>query len=628
MSSSLRFKSFIFGIIFASTTWAVSLYLYWRLTLDSGKYTPTQSPFNLSAKFSRKGYVNLPYEDDFKKFMRSKSKYFDPNKYENSDRLVKQLHPKLIKPVEHIDEGLAELGLVKTVEDLRFRDEGYKLHGFNALASRNLGYNRNIPDTRNKLCKNLKYAENLPDASVIMCFFNEQIDTLIRSVHSVLNRTPDHLLHEIILVDDYSDIGDLNVKIRDYVETNLKGKKKVVLYKTEQREGLIRARIFGARRASGKVLVFLDSHIEVNEGWLEPLLSRIYANPKRVVTPIIDIINADTFEYNPSPIVRGGFNWGLHFKWENLRTGTLVNDEDFVKPIKSPTMAGGLFAMDRKYFTQLGEYDSGMNIWGGENLEISFRIWMCGGILEIIPCSRVGHVFRKRRPYTSPDGEDTMTRNSLRVANVWMDEYKERFFKQRPDVVNVEYGDISERLQLRKKLGCKSFSWYVENIYPELEASTNDSKDLKKNIQIEQHEFQPWHLRKRNYIAEYQIRLTNTSLCITAEKDFKTKGSLLVLKSCLRTKNQIWYETDKNELVLGQLLCLDAGDQKPKLSKCHEMGGSQEWRHRGEKATPIYSLAAGTCLRADKPFINSYVIMEICSSVHNSHWDLVQISLT
>ena len=218
------------------------------------------------------------------------------------------------------------------MEDQWKRDDGYKRYAFNVLVSDSLDLHREVPDTRNDLCKEQFYPDRLPNASIVICFYNEHYTTLLRTLHSLVDKTPDQYLHEIILINDHSDENILHEQVDKYVQSNLN--RKVKYFKLEKREGLIRARMFGAKQATGQVLVFLDSHIEVNKMWLEPLLTRLAYSKTIVAVPVIDIINADTFQYTASPLVRGGFNWGLHFKWDNLPIGTLSHDEDFIKPIK------------------------------------------------------------------------------------------------------------------------------------------------------------------------------------------------------------------------------------------------------------------------------------------------------
>lgn len=55
----------------------------------------------------------------------------------------------------------------------------------------------------------MSYPEDLPQISVVFIFVNEALSVILRSVHSVVNHTPSHLLKEIILVDDNSDNGEL-----------------------------------------------------------------------------------------------------------------------------------------------------------------------------------------------------------------------------------------------------------------------------------------------------------------------------------------------------------------------------------------------------------------------------------
>jgi len=479
------------------------------------------------------------------------------------------------------DPGEGGVAVATTSEEIKLQNMAYAEYGFNQFISDKISLHRSLPDTRSPLCKQKKYPLTMPKASVIIIFHNEGWSTLFRTVHSVLDRSPAELLHEIVLCDDNSNKVHLKKKLEDYVATL----DKVKLVRTKQREGLIRARAFGADHSTGDVVIFLDSHCEANVGWLPPLLARIQENYRNVVCPTIEVIDHLTFSYRGvDPLIRGTFNWRFDYKERGITEEQRKKRKDETEPVKSPVMAGGLFAISRKFFEELGKYDPGMYVWGGEQYELSFKLWMCGGQMENVPCSRVGHVYRRNVPYTY-DKPNAVLINFKRVAEVWMDDFKEFLYQRRPEIREVDAGGISERKKIRKTLNCKPFAWYLANV-------------IQDTVRTK---YEP----DRGY---GEIRSLATSSCIDSlgHRD----GATIGLYPCHEQGgNQFFHWTAMYEFRQNEEDCLDAryADlNNVYMEKCHEMGGNQKWELRQDGH--VFHHGTGLCLEA-KTKGNAYSLL-------------------
>ncbi|XP_064362311.1 polypeptide N-acetylgalactosaminyltransferase 15 isoform X3 [Dromaius novaehollandiae] len=446
-------------------------------------------------------------------------------------------------------------------------------------------------------CLQQEYDSSLPTASVIICFHDEAWSTLLRTVHSIMDTAPKAFLKDIILVDDLSQQGPLKSALSEYISKL----DRVKLIRSNKRLGVIRGRMLGAARATGDVLVFMDSHCECQKGWLEPLLARLSSNRNSVVSPVIDVMDWKTFQYYHSAgLLRGVFDWKLDFHWEPVPDHEEKVRQSPISPIRSPVVAGAVIAMDRHYFQNTGAYDSDMTLWGAENLELSIRTWLCGGSVEIIPCSRVGHVYRNHFPRAF-SYEEAIVRNKIRIAETWLGSFKENFYKHNTVaflISKAEKPDCSERLQLQKRLGCRNFHWFISNVFPEL----SQPEDTLK----------------------FSGKLYNTGVgsCANYRPGRAIEEGSIELSPCSDSLTQHFEYNSMKEIRLGSapLFCFDVRHGKVIPQNCTKETDNSQQHWDVQENGMIVHVLSGKCIEAVKSEDGKDLFLCACNKKANQLW--------
>jgi glycosyltransferase involved in cell wall biosynthesis len=278
--------------------------------------------------------------------------------------------------------------------------------------------------------------------SIVMSALNEEY--IEKTIDTILENTPSELIDNIIVVDDCSD------------KPVVINKPKTTVIRNNIRQGLIRSRQIATEASQSEIVVSIDPHVKVSVGWLQPIITRLEHKYDCVAVPLTRGLDAVRWRETTSSYAKSGWRWNLDFNW--------IADDG---TDSTPAFGGHCFAFTKKWWNEIGGFDTGMYKWGCENIEFSLRTWLAGGSVEIVRNSVVAHLFKSKFNYDFD--VNTLEKNKARIAEVWFGSRRQLFYQSiRKKPGDIDFGDISERIAIRNRIQKRPFEWFLTNFLPDL----------------------------------------------------------------------------------------------------------------------------------------------------------------
>ena len=518
--------------------------------------------------------------------------------------------------------GVKNSVLLENTTKMKIQPNG-PLNGENREQSRLLASSLHArDDTRPKSCrkrefsylKNDENSKKFHKATSIAVMANSESERqILAAVSSIVNRTEEFFMNEILIfIYGNSSVPDSFEQF--WTKLNQEKSLPYLVKYHKQRMTITEARNKAVKIISGKVVVFLHAQSECLIHWLEPLLANLLENERRIAVMGADETDWKTkkqIEHIPWHLVAVP-EWSLvevalhelDFKEQNRRNELDAFPDS--SPIKTPLFLWPIFATWVQFYKDIGGYDTNLKATyprTGEDNEFGIRTWLCGGEIFVVPCSKITQSFEPMsQNHTVIKSESDY--NTILLSKYYKVDKNPMFnlwnYKKR-DHISISTSNDAEKLlpQMKTCPEIKPFSWYVENLVPEM-----------------------WNIAKLGAVGT--VKVSGSGLCVDTYQGFEPR-----LYPCHGLGPQrFMYMKERLQFQSNLRKCIEVANDGVSIASmtyCDDnfILPSTQWEYKTETKF-LVNKSVNKCLSVEKLEFASKLFVDECGKegVLGQKWDL------